>query len=266
MNCQELETAKRLKTPFVNVIWENQQFGSIVWKQDNKFGRHFGVDFTNPDFVKLAESFGLPAWRCEAVEDFAQAPAPRAHARRAVADRRADRLLDRRADLARSWASRPSRRELGPVYRRAGPRTSRRPGDLFYAAMPLWPAAHRAGADGHASWFRRRLRASPSGSTRAARGWPRTRAGSWAPAARRCARTSGSCRSLGGASRHPERRRRARAVRSRLRLRSGAARGWLIAASGTTPGAGGSTRAPGFDAPAVHRGRWRGSRGSGSRP
>jgi acetolactate synthase I/II/III large subunit len=70
MNCQELETAKRLKTPFVSVIWENQQYGSIVWKQDKKFGRHFGVDFTNPDFVKLAESFGLPAWRCESVEDF----------------------------------------------------------------------------------------------------------------------------------------------------------------------------------------------------
>src|SRR4051794_34133332 len=49
MNVQELETAMRLKTPIVNVIWENAQFGSIVWKQDKKFGRHFGVDFTNPD-------------------------------------------------------------------------------------------------------------------------------------------------------------------------------------------------------------------------
>jgi acetolactate synthase-1/2/3 large subunit len=72
MNCQELETAKRLGTPFVSVIWENAQYGSIVWKQDKKFGRHFGVDFTNPDFVKLAESFGLPAWRCESVEDFSR--------------------------------------------------------------------------------------------------------------------------------------------------------------------------------------------------
>jgi acetolactate synthase I/II/III large subunit len=70
MNCQELETAVRLKTPFVNVIWENSQYGSIVWKQDKKFGRHFGVDFTNPDFVKLAESFGMPAWRCESADDF----------------------------------------------------------------------------------------------------------------------------------------------------------------------------------------------------
>jgi acetolactate synthase-1/2/3 large subunit len=70
MNCQELETAKRMKTPIVNVIWENQQFGSIVWKQDSKFGRHFGVDFTNPDFVQLAQAFGLPGFRCESVEDF----------------------------------------------------------------------------------------------------------------------------------------------------------------------------------------------------
>jgi acetolactate synthase-1/2/3 large subunit len=70
MNCQELETAVRLKTPIVNVIWENAQFGSIVWKQDKKFGRHFGTDFSNPDFVKLADAFGMPAWRCERTEDF----------------------------------------------------------------------------------------------------------------------------------------------------------------------------------------------------
>jgi acetolactate synthase-1/2/3 large subunit len=69
MNVQELETAVRLRTAVVNVIWENSQYGSIVWKQDKKFGRHFGTDFTNPDFVRLADSFGMPAWRCEGVED-----------------------------------------------------------------------------------------------------------------------------------------------------------------------------------------------------
>ncbi len=70
MNCQELETAVRLRTPVVNVVWENRQFGSIVWKQDKKFGRHFGTEFQNPDFVRLAESFGMAAWRCESVSDF----------------------------------------------------------------------------------------------------------------------------------------------------------------------------------------------------
>ena len=72
MNAQELETAGRLKTAVVNVIWENAQFGSIVWKQDKKFGRHFGVDFGNPDFVKLAEAFGIPAWRCSSPDDFSR--------------------------------------------------------------------------------------------------------------------------------------------------------------------------------------------------
>ncbi|MET0810912.1 MAG: thiamine pyrophosphate-dependent enzyme, partial [Thermoleophilaceae bacterium] len=72
MNCQELETAVRTKTPIVNVIWENGQYGSIVWKQDKKFGRHFGTDFTNPDFVMLAESFGIPAWRCGSADEFGE--------------------------------------------------------------------------------------------------------------------------------------------------------------------------------------------------
>jgi acetolactate synthase I/II/III large subunit len=72
MNAQELETAVRVGTPFVNVIWENSQYGSIVWKQDKKFGSHFGTDFTNPDFVKLAEGFGIPGWRCGSADEFGE--------------------------------------------------------------------------------------------------------------------------------------------------------------------------------------------------
>jgi acetolactate synthase-1/2/3 large subunit len=72
MNVQELETAVRLRTPIVNVIWENSSYGSIAWKQDKRFGRHFGTDFTNPDFVQLAGAFGMPAWRCESVEDLSR--------------------------------------------------------------------------------------------------------------------------------------------------------------------------------------------------
>jgi len=72
MNVQELETACRLGTAFVSVVWENQQYGSIVWKQRSRFGRNFGTDFTNPDFVRLAESFSMPAWRVETASDFAR--------------------------------------------------------------------------------------------------------------------------------------------------------------------------------------------------
>jgi acetolactate synthase-1/2/3 large subunit len=71
MNFQELETAVRLKTAFVNIVWENHQFGSIAWKQDKKFGRHFDVDFGNPDFVKLADAFGMPAWRISTADELA---------------------------------------------------------------------------------------------------------------------------------------------------------------------------------------------------
>ena len=72
MNCQELETATRLRTPIVNIVWENGEFGSIKWKQDKKFGRHFDIGFGNPDFVKLADAFGMPAWRCASAQEFSQ--------------------------------------------------------------------------------------------------------------------------------------------------------------------------------------------------
>ena len=73
MNFQDLETATRLGTPFVTVVWEDGGYGSIAWKQRQRFdGDHFGTNFTNPDFVRLAESFGMPAWRCDSADDFGQ--------------------------------------------------------------------------------------------------------------------------------------------------------------------------------------------------
>jgi len=58
MNVQELETAVRLKTPTVNMIWTDSTFGLIEWKQINKYGHAFGTRFNNPDWVQLAESCG----------------------------------------------------------------------------------------------------------------------------------------------------------------------------------------------------------------
>jgi acetolactate synthase-1/2/3 large subunit len=72
MNVQELETAARLGTAVVVVVWEDDAFGSIAWKQHKRFGEDFGTRFGNPDFVALAASFGLPAWRCGSAEDFRQ--------------------------------------------------------------------------------------------------------------------------------------------------------------------------------------------------
>lgn len=58
MNGQELETAVRLKTPTVNMVWTDGTFGLIEWKQKNKYGHAFGTRFNNPDWVQMAQSFG----------------------------------------------------------------------------------------------------------------------------------------------------------------------------------------------------------------
>jgi acetolactate synthase-1/2/3 large subunit len=71
MNSQELETARRLGLAYVNVVWTDRRYGVIELNQKRRFGRTFGVEFTNPDLVQYAGSFGLPAWRVERAEDFA---------------------------------------------------------------------------------------------------------------------------------------------------------------------------------------------------
>lgn len=70
MNCQELETALRVGTPFVTLIFNDGGYGLIEWKQRNQFGTSSFVHFGNPDFVKLAESMGLKGYRVEATTDF----------------------------------------------------------------------------------------------------------------------------------------------------------------------------------------------------
>jgi acetolactate synthase-1/2/3 large subunit len=69
MNCQELETARRLGTAFVTLIFNDGGYGLIEWKQHNYYGESAFVHFTNPDFVKLAESMGLKGYRIETAED-----------------------------------------------------------------------------------------------------------------------------------------------------------------------------------------------------
>jgi acetolactate synthase-1/2/3 large subunit len=69
MNSQEIETALRLKTAIVILIWNDSGYGLIEWKQMNQFGRKSHVDFTNPDFVKYAESFGAKGYRVEKAGD-----------------------------------------------------------------------------------------------------------------------------------------------------------------------------------------------------
>ena len=69
MNSQELETAKRIGANVTVVIWRDDGYGLIDWKQRNEFGRPFAVEFGNPDFVAYAESFGLAGFRPASADD-----------------------------------------------------------------------------------------------------------------------------------------------------------------------------------------------------
>jgi acetolactate synthase I/II/III large subunit len=69
MNSQEIETALRVGTPFVILIWNDSEYGLITWHQLRHFGRPSHIAFKNPDFVKYAESFGAKGYRVEKTAD-----------------------------------------------------------------------------------------------------------------------------------------------------------------------------------------------------
>ncbi|WP_413167013.1 acetolactate synthase large subunit [Capilliphycus salinus ALCB114379] len=69
MNCQELETALRVGTPFVTIVFNDGGYGLIEWKQEDHYGDSSFIKFGNPDFVKFAESMGLKGYRVESATD-----------------------------------------------------------------------------------------------------------------------------------------------------------------------------------------------------
>lgn len=72
MNSQEIETAMRLGLDLVVVIVNDNGFGMIQWKQEAQHMPSFGLTFTNPDFVKYAESYGARGYRVTRTEELEQ--------------------------------------------------------------------------------------------------------------------------------------------------------------------------------------------------
>jgi acetolactate synthase-1/2/3 large subunit len=58
MNVQEMETAVRIGSNIVVMVWEDHEYGLIAWKQETHFGHHTDLSFGNPDWILLAKSFG----------------------------------------------------------------------------------------------------------------------------------------------------------------------------------------------------------------
>lgn len=71
MNVQEMETARRLNSDIVVMVWEDQMYGLIAWKQQNQFGKHTNLSFGSPDWKQLAAAFG---WHGHYVENSKELP------------------------------------------------------------------------------------------------------------------------------------------------------------------------------------------------
>ena len=70
MNVQELETSVRLNLPIIIVVWWDYDLGMISLKQIDEFGKKAFTQFNNPNFVKLAESFGAIGYSVRNTEVF----------------------------------------------------------------------------------------------------------------------------------------------------------------------------------------------------
>src|SRR5262249_47201485 len=70
----ELATAVHFKIPVVFVVFNDSAFGNVQRIQKTSFGGHvIASDLTNPDFVRLAESFGAQGLRATTPEQLTRA-------------------------------------------------------------------------------------------------------------------------------------------------------------------------------------------------
>ncbi|GAA0372543.1 hypothetical protein GCM10008968_30640 [Bacillus horti] len=72
MNISELETAKRLGLSFIIIVLNDSTLKLEEQMMQEKFGNSFGTTFGNPDFVQLAESFGIKGVRPNQLNEFEQ--------------------------------------------------------------------------------------------------------------------------------------------------------------------------------------------------
>ena len=75
MNCNELATIQHYNLPIVIVVVNNGTLGNVRMWQKLFYGKRYSqttLDF-GPDWVKLAEAYGIAGYRAETAEDFAKA-------------------------------------------------------------------------------------------------------------------------------------------------------------------------------------------------
>lgn len=73
MSIQALATGVRLNIPFVVVLWEDDNYGLIKWKQQMHFDQFSHVNLNNPDLANLSSAFGCHGIKVESTDQFADA-------------------------------------------------------------------------------------------------------------------------------------------------------------------------------------------------
>lgn len=69
MNSQEIETARRIGTGYTIIVFNDNDYGLISWKQKRHTGKSFGTSLTNPDLKKYAESFGIKGYAPQSISE-----------------------------------------------------------------------------------------------------------------------------------------------------------------------------------------------------
>ena len=102
----ELETIVRLKVPLMMVVISNSSYGWIKAGQKTGFGeRYYSVDFSRTDHARVAEAFGVKAWRVERPEELKPALIAAAeHGGPALVDILTQPLQDARAPVS-EWVA-----------------------------------------------------------------------------------------------------------------------------------------------------------------
>ena len=71
-SAMELETAVRLKSPIVHVVWNDSSYNMVAFQQEMKYGRDSAVHLGQVDIKKYAESYGAVGMRATTKEEFAK--------------------------------------------------------------------------------------------------------------------------------------------------------------------------------------------------
>ena len=64
-NAQELSTAARHRINVVAVVFNDSSYGNVARDLDESWGGQYGAELTNPDFMKLADAYGVVGMRAQ---------------------------------------------------------------------------------------------------------------------------------------------------------------------------------------------------------